>query len=603
MTDKPDTSEVVNLNERRAAKLLKPDSPAAKLRDFMRNSDDEKATQAQVLLSLAADAELFHDADGTAYARFKVAGHHETWPIRRAGFRRWLRHRFYELEDKPPGAQALEDAIGVLEARAQFDAPEATVHVRVAEHDGAVYIDLTDTNWQAVKVTPNGWRVVTDPPVRFVRSRGMQPLPVPIRGGTIEELRPFINAADDETWTMIVSWLMGALSPRGPYPILTVQGEQGSAKSTLSRIVRSLVDPSTVALRSTPREERDLAITASRSWVVAYDNLSGLSAWLSDALCRLSTGGGFGGRELYSDAEEVLFNYTRPAILNGISNVAERPDLVDRSLLVTLPALADDQRRDEQTLYAEFEKARPRIFGAMLDAVAAGLRNRDKVKLKRLPRMADFAKWVVACEEALPWSPGTFIKTYQKNRASAVDETIEADAVASAVRDYAGRVGEWTGTATVLLDRLTDIVGETVQKSRQWPKTPQALGRQLRRAATFLRHSGIEVTWSASKAPQTITVKNKAGKIDPNDSNGPNADVEPVSSRVVSDSLRPSHDPLRPSKQNEGHNRGIEGHNENLRPSLKPAPRAEKGHEGHKGRVLQPDSKNGDWDPDKVEYI
>ena len=165
-------------------------------------------------------------------------------------------------------------------------------------------------------------------------------------------------------------------------------GEQGSAKSTTARVLRALVDPSTAPLRSEPRELRDLMIAASNAWVISLDNISRVPYWLSDALCRLSTGGGFSTRELYTDRDETLFDAQRPLILNGIEELAVRGDLLDRCLILYLPCIPEEKRRAELTFWDEFESERPAILGATLGAVSGALRRLPKVKLTEMPRMA-----------------------------------------------------------------------------------------------------------------------------------------------------------------------------------------------------------------------
>ena len=171
-----------------------------------------------------------------------------------------------------------------------------------------------------------------------------------------------IGADDDEQWMLLVEWLIGTFHPRGPYPVLALHGHQGSAKSTTSRVLRALVDPNTTPLRAEPRDAHDLIIAASNGWVVNLDNLSHLPIWLSDAICRLSTGGGFSTRELCSDADETLFDATRPVILNGIEELAVRGDLLDRALLLYLPEIPKDLRKREAVLWQQFEEVRPKVL-------------------------------------------------------------------------------------------------------------------------------------------------------------------------------------------------------------------------------------------------
>jgi hypothetical protein len=172
--------------------------------------------------------------------------------------------------------------------------------------------------------------------VRFRRSAGMKALPIPVRGGSVKELSPFLNVKSDHDFVLLVAYLLAALRPCGPYPVIGLNGEQGSAKSTLCAILKALLDPNTAPLRALPRENRDLFIAATNAYVLAFDNVSGLSPWISDTLCRLSTHGSFAVRELYRDQDEVLFDAVRPVILNGIEEIITRPDLADRALLLTL---------------------------------------------------------------------------------------------------------------------------------------------------------------------------------------------------------------------------------------------------------------------------
>src|SRR5215813_3849798 len=361
--------------------------------------------QADILIGLAQSAELFHSADGTGFADLDINGHRETWPIRAKGFRRWLARRFFEATQGAPSSEALQSALNVIEAKAHFDAPERAVHIRVGGLDGRLYLDLGDETWRAVEIDTIGWRVIDNPPVRFRRAAGMQPLPVPVPGGSVETLRSFLNVQSDTDFVLAVAWALAALRNRGPYPVIVLSGEQGSAKSTFSAILRALLDPNTAPLRALPREDRDLFIAASNGHLLVFDNVSGLPAWISDTLCRLATGGGFAVRQLYTDQDEVLFDAARPVILNGIEDIVTRPDLADRAVFLTLEPIPEDRRRPEQELWAAFEKERPRILSVLLDAVVQGLKMLPQTRLEKLPRMADFALWGTACER----EPGAFM--------------------------------------------------------------------------------------------------------------------------------------------------------------------------------------------------
>ncbi|MEQ8745528.1 hypothetical protein [Pyruvatibacter sp.] len=463
-------------------------------------------TQADILIDLAGAADLFHSADGTALADILINEHRETWPVRTKGFRRWLARQFFEQTGGAPSSEALQSALNVIEAKAHFDGPERPVFIRVGGLNERLYLDLGDEAWRAVEIDATGWRVIDKPPVRFRRAAGMQPLAVPMPGGSVETLRAFLNVQSDQDFVLVVAWALAVLRNEGPYPALVLSGEQGSAKSTFSAILRSLLDPNTAPLRALPREDRDLFIAASNGHVLAFDNVSGLPAWISDTLCRLATGGGFAVRQLYTDQDEVLFDAARPVILNGIEDIVTRPDLADRAVFLTLEPIPEDRRRPEAELWASFEAERGRILGVLLDAVVEGLKCLPDTRLPKLPRMADFALWASACETAI-WPAGIFWAAYCGNRDEAVEGVIDADPVAAAVRAVMLERTEWTGTASDLLGALGEMAGERVAKAKTWPDSPRALSGRLRRAATFLRKIGIEVSFEREGRARTRIIR------------------------------------------------------------------------------------------------
>jgi len=495
--------------ERMRAKLKELKIGVTSLDDAMRGDDDRSGrgpSQSDVLMNLAGDAVLFHSADDTAYADVEINGHRETWAVRSRGFRRWLQNQYFEETSSAPPSEALQAVINSIEARALKCGPELPVHVRVGGHEGAIYIDIGDPHWHAIEVDASGWRVVETPPIRFRRSAGVKPLPLPQPGGSIDQLRTFLNVQSESDFVLIASWALAVLRDKGPYPVLVVTGEQGSSKSTFSEIVRSLLDPNTAPLRSLPREERDLYISATNSHMMVFDNVSSLHYWLSDAFCRLSTGGALVLRQLHTDQDEILFEACRPIILNGIEDIVSRPDLADRAIFLSLAAIPEDRRRPAAELWEDFYAQRPQLLGVLLDALSEGLRNVATTELPELPRMADFAIWASACETAL-WPEGTFWAAYNENREQTVDTVIDADPVASTVRSLMLTRRIWTGTATDLLSALSEKAGEKVSRSKGWPDTPRALSGRLKRAMTFLRKTGITIEFHREGAARTRTIQ------------------------------------------------------------------------------------------------
>jgi len=459
-------------------------------------------SQATRLTKLAdeLDIELFHAPDGTGYATYVVDGHAETWPIRSRGFKEWTARRFYLREGATPGSQATQDAIAVLSGRALFEGPEIAVALRVAEVAGTVYVDLGDSGWHVAAITAGGWQIRDRAPatVRFRRPRGLLALPEPIPGGTLDDLRPFLNVAGDDDALLTYAWLAQAVRGRGPYPVLALSALQGSAKSTTARALRSCIDPNAAPLRAEPRDVRDLHVAAANSWILAFDNISRIPVWLSDAACRLATGGGFSTRELYSDGEEVLFDAQRPLLFTGIEEFVTRADLLDRTILQYLPQL--EERRREEEFWAAFEAAHPRIVGALFSLVSRALYEAEALRFQRLPRMADFAAFGAAVAKALGQSPRRFLSVYDRNQAETSALPLEASPIYDPLLQHLQGItsGEWTGTATELLSVLgeyADAGDEKRSRRKNWPVNSKMLSDALRRLAPNLRMAGVLVEW------------------------------------------------------------------------------------------------------------
>ena len=356
--------------------------------------------------------------------------------------------------------------------------------------------------------------------MRFRRSQSTRALPMPVAGGSIKALREFANLKKidgkgnggkaDAEFVVLVGHILAAMRPNASYPVCCLLGEHGTCKSTLSTIISRLVDPRLPEQRSPPASEEDLIVAATGAHALCYDNISALPDWLSDAFCRLSTGGGTGKRRLYSDNDEILFHGRRPIFLTGIEDYPQRPDLVDRANIFGLEVVPENERLSDSELQQKFTKSAPVILGALLDGLVAGLKYLPEVEIIDKPRMADFVLWAEASTRAY-WPAGTFIEAYRKNQAASVELVLEASAVGSAVVRFMDGRDEWAGPATELLEALNAIVGERAAKERDWPKRANTLSGKLRRAAPTLRKgAGINVTFGRREehaGAKVITIK------------------------------------------------------------------------------------------------
>lgn len=281
---------------------------------------------------------LFHDSQRKAWIRLPFDDHYETLAIDSEEMADFLKREFWEQMKRsfgvgrPMPKNLLRDRLELLTSKALFDGPEMSVFLRVGEDSGVLYMDLCDEKWRTVKITSSGWEIVRGwevveepPPVFFRRTQGMMPLPIPEHGGSIDELEPFLNISSDQ-FILVKGWLLAALRSRGPYPLMVLIGSAGSAKTSFSKMLRALVDPNAIPLSPPPRDIADLNVAALYSHVLGFDNISHVNQRLSDALCRLATGGGNVQRQYYTRQGQVRFPHvSRPIILNGITEFVTAP--------------------------------------------------------------------------------------------------------------------------------------------------------------------------------------------------------------------------------------------------------------------------------------
>jgi hypothetical protein len=440
-------------------------------------------SQASRLVALArARYRLLRGEDGRSYATERC-GPTVAYGLRgREALRRRLARAYFETYRGTPGGSALTDAVTVLEGMAEV-APSEPVGLRVAPvGDGAVVLDLAGEDGRCLVLDGNGWEVCANSPVLFRRSALTSVLPEPERGGSLDGLRSLLNV-DESRFRLVAAWLVAALMPSIPHPILALTGEQGTAKSTAARIVVSLVDPSPAPLRTAPHDLRSWAAAASASWIVALDNVSSIQPWFSDTLCKAVTGDGIVGRALFTDEDITVISFRRCIALTTIDAGRLAGDLAERLLPVELARIPAARRRPDAEIADRYRRECPSILGALLDLASDVLATLPTVRLDGLPRMADFARILAALDDVRGWDT---LATYRAAAADATQAVLESDPVAEAILAFVGRGGGWRGTSSELLDRITPE-----RRPRGWPQTPRGLSGALARLAPALRAHGV----------------------------------------------------------------------------------------------------------------
>jgi len=442
--------------------------------------------------------DFFHDEQRRAFATVPVSDHLETWEIRSRDFKLWVKQTLFDRVGVAPDSW-VKATVEEFETQAICKGRCESVYLRVAPQNGKLYLDLCNSKWEVVEISDGDWGISDNSPVKFRRAAGMTALPLPHADGDLREFISFLNLRSSADEILLLTWLTYCVQVGSPYPIISLSGVQGAGKSTTARVLRSLIDPSVCPLTTLPKRERDLAIAANNSHVIVLDNISDISAPLSDALCRVATGGSFRTRKLYTDNEEMLFTFQRPVILNGIEELPMRSDLLDRTILIHLEPIPAERRCDEAGFWRRFSDAQPHILGALLDIVRVGRTLVGRVDIPALPRMADFARWGVAIEQALGFKLGDFLAAYRANIEHGISIALEASPVAWTLHEYLVRRKEFVGSSSELLKALveftTDANGKPTVARRDpaFPKSATRLSAEIDRVQPNLAKLGITV--------------------------------------------------------------------------------------------------------------
>jgi hypothetical protein len=463
---------------------------------------------------------MVRTADGRLFAA-KADG--EVLDLASTAAREWLADLLWSTDGRAASGEALNSAVTTLRGAARHGRM-VEVYTRVApDGAGGIFVDLgRPDDRAAVHVTPTGWDVVERSPVLFYRPPDIKALPIPQRGGCLEELLALTNIPR-AAFPLVVGWLLHALRPRGPFAILLLRGPQGAAKSFAALLLKNLLDPDAAELRSPPRDPADLAVAAANSRVLAFDNLSSIPSWFSDALCRASTGGRYATRRLFTNTDESLVDLERPVILTSVTSIIERPDLLDRTVTIALPSITPDRRVDPEELQRRIAEALPRIFGALLDRLAGGLRWLPNVNPGNLPRMAPLVRLAVAAEMAAG-EPPRFLKAFEAMAEETSREAIEGEAIGPTLLEFIRRRGIWEGTATALLEELARV-NPAGPRDKEWPRGPKALGWALDRLANDLGKAGIRLEKRrASGGVRTIRLSAESPDPDPDPDPDPEKD-------------------------------------------------------------------------------
>lgn len=452
----------------------------------------ESMATAAVKLALSNAVGIFHDGNERSFISIPVKnGGQRTLSLSSGAATKWIQSLWYSDRDGAViPARALSDAIEVLKAKAFHSEDIHPVSIRVGAREGGMYIDLGDPDHSIIDINQSAqWRVGHGSAIKFVRAKSMRELPRPVEGGSWTQLRELLKLPDQQ-WLLVQAFILGCYRARGPYFCLLVNGEQGSGKSVLCAVLKRIIDPSVIDRLSLPSSGEQLFIQARDEHLLVFDNASWIKDEISDALCRLSTGGAIAKRALYTDDDLHILSRCIPFIINGIGEYSNRPDLLERAILLTLPSMPEGSRNSEKELFERLEEILPELLGCILDAVAIAYRDESQTPVPTAHRMADAARWLSAAEPALGLQKGALLGAIEDSQTTAVADRIRDNSLYRALQRHLEENGAFDGGIGALHDSL---LLRMERPDRSFPKTAAHLSSQLQRLAPAMAKAGIIV--------------------------------------------------------------------------------------------------------------
>lgn len=479
--------------------------------------EPQKATQAVLLINLALEniVEFFHNQDNEPLGLMEVHGHREVWELKSKEYRRWLSSLFFNVKRNAISTETINSALNVLEAMACNNGKQHMVFNRVAWKNMDIWYSLADHDWKAIRITASGWSVESHPSVYFRKYRHQKAQVIPVKGGDARRLFDFVRITDEGHKILLLVYVATCFIGQIAHPILIVHGEQGAAKTTFLKLIRELVDPTTMDESSVPTDERQLIQYLDHNYVAPFGNIGFLPIEVSNTFCRAVTGASFLRRKLYTDDDVVISSFRRCIIVNGINMVSYQSDLLDRAIIMSLERVPDDQMIPETVFQRQFQDVVPEILGGIFDALVNAINIYPTVNLERYSRMADFEQWGYAVAEALGFGGDDFIVAYRKNRSERDEEVLRGHVVGEAILAFMANKPSWEGTPTMLYDDLCSVADDLKTRckgGRDWPKKPNTMMRRLNEVKPNLKAMNIIVEIGKNNGGRYVTITNAAYK-------------------------------------------------------------------------------------------
>jgi len=483
----------------------------------MGQENDPKESTAGILINIGkVKASFFiNKSNNEACATINKKGIISHVYVNSKEFENFLRLCYYRETGKAPSKEAMSQALGMFESFAYDSEVRHDLKLRVKEVNGNFYYSLNNDNKEIIKVSDRLAKIIQTKKPYFTSNRNTAAQVKPdLDNGDIKLLLKYLNLKHAYQTVLLLVYIVTCMIASIPHAILIICGEKGAAKSTTSRMIKSIVDPSNSDILSMPSTLENLELILTSNYMPVFDNIDSINQAVSDIFCIASTGGSVIKRKLYTNSDMHIATFKQCLILNGISVVATKADILDRSLLIELERIKEQDLQDEKTLWKNFEKDKPAILGGIFNLLQKALNLYETVKLEKSFRMADFTKWGCAVSEAIGYGQEAFLNALEKNRLKLNDEALNENVIATVLIAFMNKKTSWAGSVTELFNELTNTAFQQGidTHSKLWPKAANVLSRRLNDIKSNLRSMGIVFTIRHMNAAKMIEIKNKNAK-------------------------------------------------------------------------------------------
>ncbi len=500
------------------------------------HDEDNHKNNSTLLIEIAEEKieMLFKDQYGEGHVRATVNNDHlEIMPINSSKFTRFISKSFYENYGYILSKETINGVVQIIQAKAEFGETRYDLFLKVARYNGDLYYDLTNNKHQVIRIFINKekgigeWEILDTTPVPLFRRYNQIPQDLP-SFSIPSKLKVDSNSSEDSISSQVYDdpldifltnltnikikndrllvkiSLISYFVPDIPHIIMLIHGSKGSAKSTFQLMMKNIVEPAKPSLLTLHNRSDEFIQQLAHNYLPTYDNIKYVPKWLSDEVCKAVTGVGQTKREIYSIDNDKIYEYKHCLIFNGINLAFSEADVLDRSILIRLEEIDDNNRKTEEDILEEFNDLKPDILKVIFDTLANAMAIKEDVKdrlkrLGKLPRMTDYAVWCEAISQSLGNKEGQFLDVYYDNLSLQNDEVVESSLVAKVIIEFMADKAEWKESATELLSTLTSVLSdkdERVVKSRSWPNSSNSLSRKINELTSTLKKRGIEITHS-----------------------------------------------------------------------------------------------------------